>query len=88
MYFDQQTGALHAVSWTKSFFLRFNKFSHIFPSLTEEKKEKRKESHTKTCNKEGVYQGLDVYFLRYLFCFIQFMTKKDLKIVLASKKWF
>ena len=44
VYFDQQTGVQHA----------------LFPSLTEQNKEKRKESRTKTCNKTRVYQCLGV----------------------------
>ena len=47
VYFDQQTGAPHTIRWSKSLVL--NKFLFIFPSLTEKKKEKRKESRTKTC---------------------------------------
>ena len=30
----------------------------FFPSLREQNKEKRKESHTKTCNKRGVHQPI------------------------------
>ena len=46
VYFDQQTGALHTVGWSKSIFLTLKQ---LFLSLTEQNKEKRKESRTKTC---------------------------------------
>ena len=38
VYFDQQTGALQAVCWLKSIFLMLNQ---LFPSLTEQNKEKK-----------------------------------------------
>ena len=38
----------------------------LFTSLTEQNKEKRKESRTKTCNKRGVYQRLGVTFKCWL----------------------
>ena len=50
VYFDQQTGAPLAVSWSKSFFFAFNQVFYIFPSL----RKKRKESRTKTCTANGV----------------------------------
>ena len=57
VYFDQRTGAPNAVRWLKSIFLMLKQ---LFPSLTEQNKEKRKKSHTKKCNKRGVYQHLGV----------------------------
>ena len=37
--------------------INFSKPKQLFPSLTKQNKEKRKESRTKTCNKRVVYQG-------------------------------
>ena len=56
VYFYQRTGALVKII---SFCIKTS-FFLIFPSLTEIKKEKRKESSIKTCNKRGVYQCLGV----------------------------
>ena len=53
---DQQKGALFTVF----------EFKQVFPSLTEEKKEKRKETLTRTCIKRGVYQRLSVTLKRWL----------------------
>ena len=60
VYFDQRTGAPQAVCWSKSIFLRLKQ---LFPFLTKQNKEKRKESRTKTCNKREVYQqkGVTLY---------------------------
>ena len=64
VYFDQQTGALHTIRWSKSFVL--NKFFHIFPSLTEKKERKALQKSAKTCNQKGVYQRLGVTLKRWL----------------------
>ena len=37
VYFDQRTGALHAIPWLKIFFLAFK---HLLPSKTEKRKHK------------------------------------------------
>ena len=51
VYFDQQTDAGQN---------QFLTLKQLFPSLTKENKEKRKQSCTKTWNKRGVYQHLGV----------------------------
>ena len=72
--------------------LHFNKFFHIFPSLMEKKKEKRNESHTKTCKNMHFSPGVDQLlgstssFLLFLYYFIHFMTEKDVKSCLSAKK--
>ena len=43
MYFDQRTGALHAICWSKSFVSALKHIFCLFPSL-KGKKKKRKES--------------------------------------------
>ena len=49
-----------------------------FPSLTEQSKEKRKESRTKTCNKRD--------FLLFLHYFTHLMIEKDVKSCFNVKK--
>ena len=55
VYFDQKTGAPHAVPWSKSF------VSCIFPSLMEKRKKKRKESTKIKQKKHALKGGLPVY---------------------------
>ena len=50
VYFNQQTGAPQAFRWSKSIFLTLKQ---LFTSLTEQNKEKRKESRQKHAIKEG-----------------------------------
>ena len=50
VYFDQRTGLLVKINFFDA--------KQLFRSLAEQSREKRKESHTKTCNKRGVYQFL------------------------------
>ena len=46
--------------------INFLTLKQLFPSLTEENKERRKQSCTKTCKKRGVYQPLSVTLKRWL----------------------
>ena len=44
VYFDQQMGAPHTIRWSKSFATALKQVFLYFPSLTEEKERKKKES--------------------------------------------
>ena len=58
-------GAPHAVRWSKSFVFGFKQVFSYFSVTKGKKKEQRKESCTKTCNKREVYQHLGVTFKRW-----------------------
>ena len=50
VYFDQETGAPHAIRWSKSFVFALKQAFSYFSVTNRKKKQKRKESRTKTCN--------------------------------------
>ena len=55
VYFDQQTGAPHAIHWSKSIFLMLKQ---LFPSLTEQKKKKKEK---KVTQKHAIKGGLPAF---------------------------
>ena len=75
MYFDQRTGAPHAVCWSKSFFDAKTTFSVNFYHKMFRKPQKVTIKHVK----KGVYQRLGVTFFVY---FVPLVTKN---VVLASE---
>ena len=83
VYFDQQTSALHAISWLKSIVF----VKQLFPSISG--KNVKNAKNNKKMSQKGIYQRLCVFVqLCFAFFFLYFRPLVMEKVVFVSKNWF